>query len=199
LQRVTGQAPSPPAEFSLDLDTAPFKGNKDAKIILVEFSDYQCPFCSRHFRETLPEIEKEYLTTGKLKYIFWDFPLQSIHRDALKAHEAAYCAGEQGKYWEMHDRLFVNQDALAVPDLAKHAIAVDLDLARFQSCLNSEKHAARIRVAIADAQKIGVTATPTFFVVDRSSAGQSPKILRIIRGAQSYAQFRDALEKALAE
>jgi protein-disulfide isomerase len=96
----------------LNLKGDPFKGEKNAKVTLVEFSDYQCPFCARHVRATLPPLESEYIATGKIKYVFRNFPIASIHPLAFKAHEAANCSGEQDKYWEMHDRLFANSKAL---------------------------------------------------------------------------------------
>jgi protein-disulfide isomerase len=89
----------------------PFKGAPDARVTVVEFSDYQCPFCGRHARETLPKIDETYIKTGKVKYVFRDFPLERIHPNAVKAAEAARCAGESGKYWEMHNRLFGDQKA----------------------------------------------------------------------------------------
>jgi protein-disulfide isomerase len=88
---------------------APVKGNPNAKLTLIEFSDYQCPFCRRHAENTLPSLDKEYIATGKVRYVFHDFPLEAIHPQAFKAAEAAHCAGEQQKYWEMHGRLFANQ------------------------------------------------------------------------------------------
>jgi protein-disulfide isomerase len=81
------------------------KGNKDAKVTLVEFTDYQCPFCSRHFRDAMPQIDNDYVKTANIRYVLREFPLASIHPLAFKAAEAANCSGEQGKYWEMHDRL----------------------------------------------------------------------------------------------
>jgi protein-disulfide isomerase len=163
----------------------------------VEFSDYQCPFCGRHFRETLPEIEEKYLVTGKLKYIFWDFPLQSIHREAFRAHEAAHCAGEQEKYWEMHHRLFSNQDSLSPSEMPKHAQAINLDGARFQDCLHMERHSARIRVAVAEAYKNGVTATPTFFLVTLNALSGRATVVEVIRGAQPYTHLGTRLKRRL--
>src|SRR5215216_1504278 len=92
----------------LSIDDAPFLGSKDAKVTLVEFSDFQCPFCARHSQNTLPAIVKEYVDAGKVKYVLRDFPIASLHPRAQKSHEAAYCAGEQGKYWDMYHRLFSN-------------------------------------------------------------------------------------------
>ena len=110
-------------------DGAPSRGKADARVTIVEFTDYQCPFCSRYVRETYPQLDKEYVQTGKVKYVLRDLPLEAIHPLAMKAAEAAHCAGEQGKYWEMHDRLFANQTELARTDLAKHAQALGLDAA----------------------------------------------------------------------
>ena len=128
----------------LDLTDAPSLGRKDAPVTLVEFSDYECPFCQRHFLSVLPEIKREYVDTGKVRYVFVDFPLEQLHPHARKAAEAAYCAGEQGRYWEMHDALFTNQQALELPQLGGHARNLGLDATAFESCLFSGRHAARV-------------------------------------------------------
>jgi len=99
-------------DLTLGVDRHPSQGSDTAVLTLVEFSDYQCPFCGLYVRETSSQIRRDYVETGKLKYVFRNFPLEAIHGDAFKAAEAAHCAGEQGKYWEMHDRLFANQRAL---------------------------------------------------------------------------------------
>ena len=103
------QAAQPPAfkEAVLSVEGAQFLGQKNATVTVVEFSDYQCPFCARHVQQTLPLLRKEYVDTGKVKYVFRDHPLESIHPAAFKAAEAARCGGEQGKFWEMHDKLFI--------------------------------------------------------------------------------------------
>lgn len=189
----------PPQDLTVSLGNKPVKGDKNAKLTLMEFSDYQCPFCSRSFRETLPQIEKEYVLTGKLKYILRDFPIESIHRNAFKAAEAANCAGGQGKYWEMHDRLFANQQALNLRDLSLHAEALGLNLSIFKGCLDSGKQASEIRKDMEDGQKAGVQGTPTFFVGVQDSSSQAIRVLRVIRGAQPYAQFKEAIEWALTQ
>ena len=128
---LRGRVPAPPPEpqnVVLEIKGDPFKGQPDAKVTLIEFSDYQCPFCSRHSRDTLPQLEREYIASGKLKYVFRNFPIESIHPQAFKAHEAANCAGEQGKYWEMHGRLFANQKAMSPKDLSDHAQALALEM-----------------------------------------------------------------------
>jgi len=189
----------PPQNLTISLGDRPFKGGKDAKLTLVEFSDYQCPFCGRFFRETLPIIEREYISTGKLKYVPRDFPIESIHKDAFKAAEAANCAGEQGKYWQMHDRLFQDQNQLGVEELPKHAQAIGLSLSVFQQCLNSGKQAAEIRKDMEHGQRAGVNGTPTFFLGVQDSDGQTVKVLRAIVGAQPYVQFKEAIESGLSQ
>ncbi|TAJ83569.1 DsbA family protein [bacterium] len=189
----------PPQDLTVSLGNKPVKGDKNAKLTLVEFSDYQCPFCSRSFRETLPQIEKEYVLTGKLKYILRDFPIESIHKDAFKAAEAANCAGEQGKYWEMHDRLFQNQNQLGVEELPKHAQAIGLNGSTFQQCLDSGKQATEVRKDMEDGQKAGVQGTPTFLLGIQDSDSQAIKVLRVIVGAQPYAQFKEAVESVLSQ
>jgi len=142
--------------------------------VLIEFSDYQCPFCARYARETLPQIEREYISTGKVKYVFRDFPIESIHKDAVRAAAAAHCAGDQGKYWEMHDRLFANQAKLRPADFKEHAVAVGLDAAAFAQCLESGRETARVRKDAEEAARYGVTGTPAFFVNGRPVIGAQP-------------------------
>ncbi len=187
--------PGPPPKLVIDVDGAPFKGDKNAKVTLVEYTDYQCPFCGRHVRQTLPQIDKEFIQTGKVKYVLRDFPLESIHPLAFKASEAAYCAGEQGKYWEMHDRLFADQKAIASKDLPEHAQAIGLDSGKFQECLASGKHAAKIRAALVEGQKAGVRGTPAFFLGLTAPDGSKVKIERMISGAQGYPVFQAAIEE----
>src|SRR2546427_8375547 len=123
-----GAATSGPVRTSVA--DAPMLGRADAPVTLVEFSDYQCPFCQRFFATTLSAIKKQYVDTGKVRYVFRDFPLDQLHPQARKAAEAVHCAGEHGRYWEMHDLLFQNQKALAPLELTEHARTVGLDGAK---------------------------------------------------------------------
>lgn len=190
--------PLEPSNVVLNLKDDPFKGDKGARLTLIEFSDYQCPFCARHVRETLPQIEQDYIKTGKIKYVFRNFPIASLHPQAFKAHEVANCAGEQGKYWEMHDRLFSDQKAQAPQDLSRHAQALAIDMPTFQQCLESGKHAAKIREDIAEGQKAGISGTPTFFLGFTESNDSKVKALRSIRGAQPYSRFKQAIDSLLS-
>ena len=123
--------------------------------------------------------------------------LESIHQNAFKAAEASHCAGDQGKYWEMHERLFANQQALSPSDLAGHAQALELDVVKFQECLESGKFAAAIRKDIADGQQAGVTGTPAFFLGLTEPKDGKVKALRRITGAQAYNGFKAAIESLL--
>lgn len=126
-----------------------------------------------------------------------DFPLESIHRSAFKAAEAAHCAGDQGKYWEMHDRLFTHQRQLE-PWLP-HAKAIGLDVAAFETCLNSEKYAASVRQDMQEGRKGGATGTPSFILASTDPNDPSKvKGLAFIRGAQPFTQFKTAIDQALA-
>ena len=182
----------------LSVDGAPFKGDKNAKVTLVDFTDYQCPFCARHVRETWPQIEKDYISTGKVKYVVRDFPIESIHPHAFKAAEATHCAGEQGKYWEIHDRLFADQKALALKDLPPHAQTLGLDVPKFQQCLESGRHAAKVRKDLADGQKAGVTGTPSFFLGLTEPNDSQVKVQKSLKGAQPYAAFKEAIDSLLS-
>jgi len=199
LRRPQATRPAPQETLAepvtLTLDGAPTLGTAGARLALVEFSDYQCPFCARHVRQTKPQIVKEYVETGKLQYVLRDLPIASIHPGAPKAHEAAHCAGEHGKYWAMHDRLFSNPHAQGAEELSSQARALGLDPAQFEQCLASARHAARVQEGVEAAQSAGVRATPTFFlgVVD----GGTVKATRVIRGALPYPVFKAALDELL--
>ena len=181
----------------INVDGEPTKGDKNARLTLVEFSEYQCPFCGRHVNDTFPGIDKEYIQTGKVKYVFKDLPLESIHKNAFKAAEAAHCAGEQKKFWEMHDRLFANQKSLEPAMLTVHAEAIGVDSKKFQACLDSGKYAAEIRKDIAEANKYGITGTPTT-VIGTTQPDGKVKVARVIRGAQGFNAFKAALDELLS-
>lgn len=186
-------------DLRLSLDGAPVKGDPQAPLILMEFSDYECPFCARHFQTTWPQIAQHYIRTGKLRYVFRDFPLEAIHRHAVKAAEAAHCAGEQGRYWSMHDRLFAHRTALGAEKLPHHAEAVGLVLPEFQACLDSGRYADQVRQGFADGKKAGVRGTPTFFVGIIGDQRRTISATRVIRGAVPFAEFQKVLEHLLAE
>ena len=160
----------PPRQTVPVAATDPAKGPADAPVTIVEYSDYQCPFCAR-VNPTLDRVRQTY--GDKVRIVFKDFPLPN-HPEAPKAAEAAHCAGEQGKYWEMHDRLFANQQALQLPTLKAHAQSLALDMAAFNQCLDSGKHADRVAANLKEGETLGVQSTPTLFVNGRAVVGAQP-------------------------
>jgi protein-disulfide isomerase len=184
--------------MALGVGDGPFKGAADARVTLIEFTDYQCPFCARHHQNTVPRILDTYVKTGKLKYVVRDFPLESIHPAAVKAAEAPHCAAEGGMYWEMHERLFANPKALAPDDLVAHAEALGLDSQAFKRCLESGKHAIRVSEARAEGERAGVRGTPMFFLGLTEPNGKKITAVTALRGAVPFARFEEAIEKLLA-
>jgi protein-disulfide isomerase len=147
------------------------RGNKNAKITIVEYSDIQCPFCSR-FHETMLQVMKNY--PDKVRWVFRHFPLESIHPYARKAAEAAECAGEQGKFWEYTDKLYANQSSLSTEYLSTAAQEVGLNTGKFDSCLSSGKMAARVSSDLQQGQNLGVKGTPGSFINGKSVPGAVP-------------------------
>ena len=146
----------------------------------------------------MPEIEKEYISTGKVKYVFLDFPLD-FHKQAFKAAEAAHCAGEQGKYWDMHDKIFADQKAMEPKDLSEYAKAIGIDTAKFQQCLDSGKYADAIKKDRTEGQKAGATGAPGFFLgyTDPAKPG-TVKATKMIKGAVPYSKFKETIDSLLS-
>jgi len=183
----------------VDLTGAPQKGNASAQVALVEFSDYECPFCIRHFRETMPLIEKNYIATGKILYAFRDFPIDQLHPQAIKAHEAAQCGAEQDKFWPMHTSLFGAPAQHSVEGLEATAAQAGLNLAAFRECVASGRTTAGIRKTADLASSFGANGTPAFFIGVIDKATNTVKVTRAISGALPFAQFAQALETAIAQ
>lgn len=155
---------------SIDIKDEPFKGNESAKILIVEFSGYDCPFCAKFARETLPKILKNF----SVKFVIKDFP---IHGEAgIKAHEAANCALEQGKYWEYHDILFERQNEWMnnQSKLYDYAKLLNLNLEEFKACLDSDKYREEILKDREEGLRLGVRGTPTFFINGKKVTGALP-------------------------
>jgi protein-disulfide isomerase len=185
---------------TFDITSAPSMGDAKAKVVLIEFSDYQCPFCMEYFTNTYRKVIDEYVKTGKIRYVVRDFPGEGIHPNALKAAEAARCATEQGKFWEMHDALFTNQRNLATTGMTDAAKSVGLDLAAFTTCLDSGKHTAGIRKDENETAQLGVKGTPAFFVGTPDPASPSKvKLANALVGAQPLENFRKVIDSLLAK
>jgi protein-disulfide isomerase len=167
----------------VDVTGQPFIGNEDAKVTIVEFSDFQCPYCEKGYT-TMKEVLANY--PEDVKIVFINFPL-SFHEYAQKAAEAGECAFAQGKFEEYHDMLFENQDALTLDDLKKYAVDLGLDTEAFNTCLDSDEMASKVEDDMAYGSELGISGTPAFFI-----NGQK------ITGARPYADFETAIEEALA-
>jgi protein-disulfide isomerase len=159
-----------PVRTQVPIEGQPFKGGDAAKVTVIEFSDFQCPYCDRG-KAILDDLSSMY--GDAVKIVFMDFPLP-IHPDAPKAHEAAACAGDQGKFWEMHDKLFENQRALKPEDLKKYAGELSLDQAKFDECLDTDAKKAGVDADLDVGKSVGVQGTPGFFVNGRFINGAQP-------------------------
>jgi len=154
-------------------DDDPSIGSPDAPVTIIEFSDFQCPFCARFSLDTLPQLKENYISKGKVRMVFRDFPL-GFHAQALPAAEAAECADEQGKFWEMHDKIFQNQGSLGTSSYKQWAKDLGLDSAKFDACLDSGKYANEVNKDLQDGQSAGVSGTPTFFINGKEVVGAQP-------------------------
>jgi len=200
IRKLLTPAPAPPAveklEATVAIGSIASRGSKDARVTMIEFSDYQCPYCKRHVDQTVPGLVKDYVETGKVRYAFRDFPLAAIHPLAAKAAEAARCAGDQGKYWEMHDRLFANQKELQAEKLPAHAQAIGLDESKFRECLDQARYAAAVQKDVNEGTQLGISGTPT--VIIGITDGEQAKNAVIIRGAHAIATFKAEIDRLLA-
>jgi len=187
---------APLEDVFISIAGAPDMGEKTAKVTLVEFSDYQCPFCGRYATQTMSQVLDDYVKTGKVHYVFRNFPLEQIHPFAEKAAEAAACAGDQGKYWEAHDRFFKNQSALDAKGMAGHAAVLGLDSVKFQECLTSGKYAAQVKSDVAEGQKYNVRGTPAFFF-GTDVKDSKLHAVKFLTGAVPYDKFKEVIDGLL--
>ncbi|MBI2208645.1 DsbA family protein [Candidatus Woesearchaeota archaeon] len=175
-----------PTKQDIDLDDDPVLGDKNAPVTIVSFEDYQCPFCGRAFQQTFPLIKKDYIDTGKVKYVYRDFPL-SFHPEAQPAAEAAECADEQGKYWEYHDGIFENQATMGRDLYLNLAKELNLDVNKFTQCIDTGKYRQEVQDDFAYGSQVGVSGTPTFFING----------IQLV-GAQPYQAFKQVIDAELA-
>ena len=185
-------APAAPTKVDVKvLDTDPVKGNPNAKVTVVEFSDYQCPFCERFFKDVEQQMIKEYVDTGKVKFVYKN--LAFLGKESTDAANAALCAKEQNKFWEYHDKLFIsqsgeNQGAFSPDKLKQFAVDLGLGASKFNQCFDSQKYNSQVQADQAEASRNGFNSTPS------TAVGTTPII-----GAQPYVQFKTAIEAELAK
>ena len=201
LEKIAAQqarpSPSGPVikDVEFEIGNNPVKGSVTAGLMLVEFTDYECPFCGRYVRETFPQILNQYIEKGSIKYTVIDLPLP-MHSKAAKAAEASHCAEEQGKFWEIHELMMAKQESLG--DLSSYAADLNLDVQKYDECVNTGKYADAVNKGIALAQKLGINAVPGFIIgrIDSSNPGKVTGI-SMIQGAMPFASFQAELDAAL--
>ncbi|MBR9676308.1 DsbA family protein [Candidatus Woesearchaeota archaeon] len=179
--------PSPNLYMKTLIDDDAVKGDPNAVVTIVEWSDFECPFCARFYSETLGQILSEYVDTGKVKFVYRDYPL-SFHPQAQKAAEAAECAGEQDKYFEMHDLLFEKGVKGGVASFKQFASDIGLDTAKFNTCLDTGAMASEVAKDMRDGQSLGIRGTPGFII-----NGQ------LVSGAQPFSAFKQVIDAKLAQ
>lgn len=194
--------PQQASKGTASVDDDPVLGNKEAPITIIEFSDYECPFCKRHFDQTLPQLIKNYVDTGKVKIVYRDFPLSFHDPMATKEAVAANCARKQGgdkKYFEFHDEIFKrtvsNGNGLNDEKIQTIAKDLELNIGDFNSCLSDQSQIDEVKKDIADGSAAGATGTPTFIIGKSTSNGEINGVLLI--GAQPFAAFQAIIDPQL--
>ena len=187
--------PSVPPTARVSVKDSPVLGSADAAVTVVEFTDYQCTYCLRFIQQTFPRLKEHYIDTGKVRWVVRDMPL-GFHKNAHKAAQAAHCAEEQDRFWEMRGVLFTNASKLEEENLPKYAQILGLDMAAFDACLASDRHIAAIDKSMKDAGGVQITGTPTF-VVGKAN-GDWVEGNRVV-GARNFKIFEDNIRKLLEE
>lgn len=186
--KILEEADAPPPPIKVDVSKSPVLGMDKAPITIVEFTDFQCPYCSRFHTETFPELHDKFIATGLVRFVSRDLPL-AMHKNALQAAEAARCAEEQGHFWEMRDWMQSNPTKLELEDLRQHASELDLDLSQYRDCMAMGKYRAAVNAEAKEAQDMQITGTPAF-VIGKSGATIEGQL---ITGAQPLATFEKAI------
>ncbi len=180
--------------FVLPYDGSEALGEKDATVVLYEFSDYECPFCRRFAQETFSRIEKEYVRIGRVAVVYRDNPLETQHPRAMAAALAGQCAAAQGKLWAMNERLLRDPVALSEEDFARDAREIGLDAAAFDLCRRDPATSARIHREMKEASALGVRGTPIFVIAVRRPGEATARAVRMIEGAQPFEVFQKTLD-----
>lgn len=182
-----------PSEISLD--GRPSLGDEDAPVTIVEFADYQCPFCRKFALQTFDQLKTEYIETGKVRFVYKDLPLTQLgHDQAIPMAKAAHCAGEQDRYWDLHDKLYDEQQEISPRGTAKFsgekipqwADEIGLNMNAFNECMRSDRYNSQIQEDLSEAQAVGASGTPTFFINGKK-----------VVGAQPYQAFQQVIEAEL--
>jgi protein-disulfide isomerase len=183
---------------TIELGAISSRGEQDAPVTLIEYSDYDCPFCKRHAESVMPSLIENYVNTGKLRFVMREYPIDRLHPRAAAASEAVLCAGDQGQYWGMHDAMFADQKANTDEDFGRMAAGLGLDVEAFTACLGGDKFAGQIRSDIIEGQALGVSGTPSFVVgLTDPEDPDKVNVTKFIRGAQPLPAFQAAIDELL--
>jgi protein-disulfide isomerase len=185
------QAGEQVVKAKVNIDGAYALGSKDAPLTMVEFTDFQCPYCQRFHVNTFAELKRDYIDTGKLRFVSRDLPLD-FHPNAMQAAEAGRCAGEQGQFWSMRDRMNANPDKLDLANLLSWAVELKLNVIGFRACVQSQKYKNAIQSDIQMAQRIGANGTPSFVVGKSTTEGVDGEL---VVGAMPYQLFDQKLKE----
>jgi len=196
-QAAQAAAAAPSAQIGkINIAGLPILGRRDAPLTMIEFSDYQCPYCRAFHTGTFDELKKNWIDTGKLRFISWDMPLE-FHSNAAKAAQAARCAGDQNKFWEFRSLLIANADKLGSDDILSYAQQVpQLDVDRFKACVKSDQFTEAIKKSVSDANGQGVTGTPTF-LIGKTQGDVVDGIILV--GAKPFAEFDSKLKEQMGK
>ena len=198
-QQAPAQRPAPaPADEKVSIGFAPggySMGRADAPLVMVEYTDYQCPFCRQFHLTTFDQIKRNYVDTGRVRYVSRDFPLD-FHENARRAAMAARCAGEQGKFWELRQVMIVNANQLKADNILGYAQDLKLVVQPFRECLDSERHRAAVDRDLAEGKSAGVSGTPSF-VLGKLVDGQLQGVRMV--GAQPYQTFAARIDELLKQ
>jgi protein-disulfide isomerase len=181
---------------TISVGAAPSLKTGSPEVVLIEVSDFQCPYCGQSAREVLPRLEERLVRPGKVEVIFLNLPLPT-HPNAFQAAEAAMCAGYQKKFWEMHHLLFANQQALAPAQLPGYAEKLGLDVAAFQKCLSDGQPAGEIRREMRLAEELGISATPIYLLGRRVPGSDKIQVVETVRGVRPYEELETKLNHLL--
>ena len=185
------QTPPGPTKAVLNLQGAEMLGSKSAPLTIVEFTDYQCPFCQRFHVTTFTELKKAYIDTGKVRFFSRDMPLD-FHANAMRAAQAARCANEQGQFWSLRDKMGANPDKLEMSYLLAWAGDLKMDVNAFRTCVESGKYRNPVQTDVMEAMKIGASGTPTFIVGKTTPEGVDGEL---VVGAMPFSVFDEKIKK----
>jgi protein-disulfide isomerase len=178
--------PPAPAKAVLNTQGGEMLGSKSAPLTIVEFTDYQCPFCQRFHTTAFADLKKNYIDTGKVRFYSRDLPLDSMHPNAMRAAQSARCAGEQGQFWALRDIMGANPGQLDMNSIMADAASLKMDTAKFKACVESDKYKQAIQTDVLEAMKIGADGTPTFVVGKSTPEGVDGEVMV---GAMPYEVF----------